>query len=169
MLRVPHDTAGHRRQQDRCLVGQTLDDYTNCCASGEVWTVVPNSAAHRDIHLLLTFNSKVKGRCVRHGYPPLGLRASDRLESKPNMADVMRLERLIELLVIVLFWRSPEHRVVHRRQPLVSFEIGTSIDEFRVEVLHTLQLDIFQDLILRALLAVFWTVTFSTQGAKRSQ
>ena len=29
----------------------TLDDHTNCCASCDVWTVIPTSAAHRDILL----------------------------------------------------------------------------------------------------------------------
>ena len=63
----------------------------------------------------------------------------------------MQFERLNEFPVIVLFWRSPEHPVVRRRRPLLSAEIGTSIDQFSVDVLHTLHLGIFQDCILRAL------------------
>ena len=34
--------------------------------------------------------------------PAMGLRAYDRLEPSPQMADVMQFERLIEFLVIVL-------------------------------------------------------------------
>ena len=49
----------------------------------------------------------------------MGLRANDRWEPSPQMADVMQLERLIELPVIVLIWRSPEHPVVHLRHPLL--------------------------------------------------
>ena len=86
--------------------GRTMDDYTYCCPSCEVWTVFPNSAANRDILLLLTFNSKVKGRCIKH--------------LSPQMADVMQFERLIEFPVVVLFWRSSEHPVVRRRHPLFS-------------------------------------------------
>ena len=90
-------------------VVRTMDGCTGCCTSCEVWTVIPNSAAHRNVFLFLTFNSKVKVRCMRHGYPPLGLRAHDRLEPSPQMADVMQFESLTEYLVIVLFWRSLEH------------------------------------------------------------
>ena len=48
-----------------------------------------------------------------------------------------KFESLIERFVLVLFWGSPEHPLVHRRHPLLSVELGTSIDEFRVDVLHT--------------------------------
>ena len=84
VLRVQLDTAGHRRQQDRGWVGRTMGDYTNICASCEVWTVIPNSVALRDILLLLTFNSKVKRRCMKHGYPPRGLRAKTAWNRHPR-------------------------------------------------------------------------------------
>ena len=79
------------------------------------------------------------------------LSANDRFELSLQMADVMQLERLIEFPVTVLFWRSPDRPVVHRRHPLLSAEIGTCIDQFSVDVLHTLRLGTFQDWILRAL------------------
>ena len=113
--------------------------------------MIPRSAALRDIVLLLTFKSKVKGRCVRQEYPPFDLRANDRLEPSRQMAGVMQFERLIEFLYIVLFWRCLEHPVVLRGHPLLSAEMGASIDEFSVDVLHALHLGIFQDWILRAL------------------
>lgn len=102
---------------------------------------------------------------MRHGYPPLGLSANDRLESSPQMADVLQFECLIEFPVIVLFWGSPEHPVVHRRHPLLSFEIGTSIDVFSVHVLHTLHLGVFQDWILRTLW-LFYVFDFLDTGRK---
>ena len=142
-LRVQLDTADNKTD---AWAGRTMHDHTNCCASCEFWTVLPNSAAHQDTLLLLTFTSKVEERRTRHGYPPLGLRANDRLEPSPQMVDVMQFECLIELLVILLFWSSPVRPVVHRRHPLLSVEIGTSVD-----VLHTLLWGIFQGWILRAL------------------
>ena len=47
-------------------------------------------------------------------------------------------------------WRSPEHPVVHRHHPLPSAEIGTSIGQFSGDELHTLHLDVFRVLTLRA-------------------
>ena len=67
------------------------------------------------------------------------------------MADVMQFDRLTEFLVIVLFGRSPEDPVAHRRHPLLSAEIGTSIDQFSVDVLHALHSGMFQGWILGAL------------------
>ena len=51
----------------------------------------------------------------------------------------------------MLLWNSLQDPVVRRRHPLLSAEIGTNIDEFNVDVLHTLHLGMFQDWILRAL------------------
>ena len=48
---------------------------------------------------------------MRHGYPPLGLRANSSVSSN--------------VFVLVLFWGSPEHPLVHRRHPLLSVELGT--------------------------------------------
>ena len=40
---------------------------------------------------------------MRHGHPPPGLRANDRLDPLPQMADVTQLESAIEVPVIVLW------------------------------------------------------------------
>ena len=91
-----------------------------------------------------------KGRCMKHGHAPWGLRANDRLEPSPRVADVMQFGRLMAFLVIALCWRSPEHPVVHRHHPLPSAEIGTSIGQFSGDEVHTLHLDVFRVLTLRA-------------------
>ena len=126
------------------------------------WTITQTAARHAMsgplfrllLHIETSFCFDVqqqgKGRCMKHGHAPWGLRANDRLEPSPRVADVMQFGRLMAFLVIVLCWKSPEHPVVHRHHPLPSAEIGTSIGQFSGDELHTLHLDVFRVLTLRA-------------------
>ena len=50
-----------------------VGQWTTRCASCEIWTVNPNSAAHRDILLFLTFNIKCERAVYATWAPATGL------------------------------------------------------------------------------------------------
>ena len=101
-------------------VGRTLDDYTNCCASCEVWTLF-RILLHRDILFLLTFNGKVK-EAMYATWIPVQTTAWNCRPRWP-MSCSSRFSSN--------FQSSCCFGGVRRRHALITVEIGTSIDDRR--------------------------------------
>ena len=76
-------------------VGRTMDDNTNGCTSCEVWTVVPNAAAHRDMTFVVDVQQQSEWAMYATWVPAIGpcvqttACANDRLEPSLQMAHVM--------------------------------------------------------------------------------
>ena len=108
-----------------------------------------NEVEHREIRFLLEESINKKGKVLRKQVQTADklLLAGDRLEPSPILLDIDEFDRISKFPALVLFWRAPENPIVHRRNPLLSEDLGTGLHTFGVDDCHTLHLGTFQDWI----------------------
>ena len=70
--------------------------------------------------------------------------------------------------LLVLFWRIPALVTVHHRHPLLSDELGTSLDNFAIDIMHTLHLGVWLAWNHRALWALLRANVYNTRTTRQA-
>ena len=127
---------------------------------------------HNRLCALLYYDSKKdggRGRCIPCDMPDANLFTGDRLEPDGVLRDVAAFEQLCEPWPIVTFWRRGLETRVRHRFPLLSNEIGVSIDHICIDKLHTLYLGICQDFCACVAWACFDADVWGVRAEGRTQ
>jgi hypothetical protein len=121
------------------------DDYHASCRACELF-IEPSVADIAAMTPLLFYDRRSKGsrgRALRRNYPPLGLRAGDRLEPSFAMPDIAKFEQLPPYTRITIWRKSEETRTRHRN-PLIDIVLGISVRTFVVDLLHAFHLGVMK-------------------------
>ena len=103
--------------------------------------VVMSSSHHADLLGLLFYDQRKDGshgRALRGDYPPLRLRAGDRLEPTPTMHDVGQgFDQLATFPAPAMFWRAARNSAVLHRCPLWDAALGITPNRvIAIDMLH---------------------------------
>ena len=139
----------------RCTA--TLAQIRRCENHASLWTrrttadyarVLQDEAVHREVRFKLKNSTVGKSKCLASDIPELGLRERDRLKPSATILDTARFDDQSAFSVVVLFWRAPLQPTVQRRHPILNVALGTGVETFSLDILHTLHLGVFQYWIL---------------------
>jgi len=128
------------------------DAYEAACASCEVKKVLPLADRELIARYLIydkRQRSSWRGRALKVSLPNFQLLAGDRVEPSPSVPDVALFETLPGD-VLVTFWRANSTRTKHRN-PLLNPRLGVGIENFLVDLLHTLFLGVMKDLAMHCI------------------
>jgi len=111
------------------------------------------------------------GRALTRNFVALDLWKGYRLEPSPELPDVGTFEAISVFPARVLFWRPGKETSARHRNPLLSPDIGVGLETFGVDLLHTLNLGVYQKLLARAWWALLTNDAFNvlpSMGGRRS-
>jgi hypothetical protein len=121
-------------------------EYDAACSACEVWAIITSMAGLMVILGALRFDKRKTGggRILECDLPEFGLLANDRLEPHPGLWDVGAFDARIKLPARVLFWRSSRNTITKHRCPLFSSTLGITIMSLVIDILHALNLGVYQ-------------------------
>ena len=115
-------------------------------------------------------NRGYKGLALFADYPPLLLRAGDRVEPSKSVPDIGRLEHHETFPLVITFWRTSNQKHAIHRMPLFDDGLGISVDTIALDTLHTLHLGIMNRFVCFALwqllLSSAWAEPDAPEGAR---
>lgn len=137
---------------------RTAGEYEHACAAAEI-CVILTRADHAALLERLYYDKRPgaagsHGRALVRDYAPLGLLKGDRLEPSPSLPDVGAFEAVASFPREVVFWRPSCQTSASHRNPLFAPETGVGLHSFGIDILHTLNLGIYQKLVAR----VWWAL-----------
>lgn len=143
-------------------------DYETACAAAEVPTTFANELQLRTVAGLLAYDRRKDGshgRALTRDVPVLGLLKGDRLEPSAALPDVAGFEDLRVFPVQVMFWRQSRQTWALHRNPLLNPALGIGINSFAVDILHTLNLGVYQRMVAKSWWVLLLSDAFGVSAA----
>ena len=131
------------------------NDYDLACSACEIWVTIKTKAQQCLVAGTLRYDKRKgpsNGRALQQDIPELGLCAYDRLEPHSGLWDVAKFEAL-PLPAKVLFWRAKQETRTKHRCPLFSAALGVTVLILVIDVLHALNLGVYQQYLTDAIWA----------------
>ena len=139
---------------------KTMEEYLRACDRCEIVVHVATWSDLTKIRGSLIYNDKdtVRGRGLNNDLPEFNLKKNDRLEPTLDMLDVGEIDAWKEASfepATLNFWRRSAETYARHRNPFLEAELGTNLESFAVDWLHSLSLGPMNKFLARFCMQLF--------------
>ena len=121
--------------------------YSRECDRHEFTVHLASAEQYRKLRFRTEFKSTSRGRSVARDIPDLGVVKGDRIEPTRHLLDTADFDRVATdpfIPFTITMWRPTDDMRVYHRNPLMDPALGTGLNSFSIDELHTLHLGVFQ-------------------------